>query len=153
MSTPLRIYSDVVKPEWIDYNGHMTEAYYVLTFGFATDEFQRLVGGGEAYRDRTGSSIYTVEAHINYLREVKEGTPLYFSTQLLNFDDRRMHLFHTMLVDDDIIVATTEVVALHVNAEPRVAPMPADIIEKLRAIHTDHKNIPLPRNAGRSISL
>ena len=152
MPTPLRIYSDVVKPEWIDYNGHMTEAYYVLTFGFATEEFQGYVGGGEAYRDRTGSSLYTVEAHINYLREVKEGTPLNFSTQLLNFDDKRMHLFHAMLVDDDIVVATTEVMALHVDAEPSVTPMPGDIIENLRLIYEGHKGIPPHKNAGRRIS-
>lgn len=152
MSTPLRIYSDVVKPEWIDYNGHMTEAYYVLTFGFATEEFHDHVGGGEAYRDRTGSSLYTVEAHINYLREVKERTPLNFGTQLLNFDDKRIHLFHTMLVDDDVVVATTEVVALHVDSEPSVTPMPEDILENLRLIYEAHKGIPQHRNAGRRIS-
>ena len=26
-----------VRPEWIDYNGHLSEAYYVLVFGHATD--------------------------------------------------------------------------------------------------------------------
>lgn len=45
LSPHLRIYNDIVKPEWIDYNEHMTEAYYVLTFGFATEEFQNHVGG------------------------------------------------------------------------------------------------------------
>jgi acyl-CoA thioesterase FadM len=29
----------VVRPEWVDYNGHMSEAYYVLIFGDATDAF------------------------------------------------------------------------------------------------------------------
>ena len=154
MNSPLRIYSDIVKPEWIDYNGHMTEAYYVLTFGFATEEFQSHVGGGEAYRERSGSSIYTVEAHINYLQEVKEGTPLNFSTHLLNFDEKRMHLFHEMLVgNDDMLVATTEVVALHVDNQPKVTSMPSDILEKLNAIYQLHKDIPVPRNAGRSVGL
>ncbi len=154
MNSPLRIYSDIVKPEWIDYNGHMTEAYYVLTFGFATEEFQSHVGGGEAYRERTGSSIYTVEAHINYLQEVKEGTPLNFSTHLLNFDEKRMHLFHEVLVgNDDMLVATTEVVALHVDNQPKVTSVPSDILEKLNAIDQLHKDIPVPRNAGRYVGL
>ena len=154
MNSPLRIYSDIVKPEWIVYNGHMTEAYYVLTFGFATEEFQSHVGGGEAYRERTGSSIYTVEAHINYLQEVKEGTPLNFSTHLLNFDEKRMHLIHEMLVgNDDMLVATTEVVALHVDNQPKVTSMPSDILEQLSAIYHLHKDIPTPRNAGRSVGL
>jgi acyl-CoA thioesterase FadM len=106
-------------------------------------------GGGEAYRVHTGCSLYTVEAHINYLREVKEGTPLNVSTQLLNFDDKRMHLFHEMLIgDEDTVVATTDVIALHVDPQPSVTPMPPDILGKLKAIYEDHKNIPVPRNAG-----
>ncbi len=30
-------YEGPVKPEWIDYNGHMSEAFYVLVFGYETD--------------------------------------------------------------------------------------------------------------------
>lgn len=31
------VYRTTVKDEWIDYNAHLSEAYYVLVFGFATD--------------------------------------------------------------------------------------------------------------------
>ncbi|NJN47440.1 MAG: thioesterase-like protein, partial [Candidatus Competibacteraceae bacterium] len=36
MPKPLTLYQDVVPPEWIDYNGHMNVAYYVLAFDRAT---------------------------------------------------------------------------------------------------------------------
>uniref|UniRef100_UPI0018E587F0 thioesterase family protein n=1 Tax=Nocardiopsis sp. TNDT3 TaxID=2249354 RepID=UPI0018E587F0 len=59
-----------LRPEWIDYNGHLSEAYYVLVFGFATDALMDRVGLDAAYRERSGRSLYTVEAHVRYLREV-----------------------------------------------------------------------------------
>ena len=30
-------WQEPVQPAWIDYNGHLSEAYYVLLFGFALD--------------------------------------------------------------------------------------------------------------------
>ena len=40
----------VVPPEWIDYNGHMMDAYYFLAFTEATEAFLDHVGLGAAYR-------------------------------------------------------------------------------------------------------
>ncbi len=73
---PLDLYRVSVKPEWIDYNGHMNEAYYVLVFGLTTDAFLDLIGMDAAYRERTHTSLYTVEGHIAYLQEVPLGTSL-----------------------------------------------------------------------------
>lgn len=52
-------------PEWIDYNGHLSEAYYVLIFGFATDAFLDAIGMTDAYRRSTETSVYTLEAHVS----------------------------------------------------------------------------------------
>ena len=154
MGAPLSLYKDIVKPEWIDYNGHMSEPYYVLTFGFATEAFLNQIGAGEDYRVLTGRSIYTVEAHINYLREVKEGARLNFVTHLLNFDFKRIHLFHTMYADSsDQVVATTELMELHVDEQPRVSNMPEDILGKVREIFQDHSGLEIPYNVGRRINI
>jgi len=69
----LRLLRAIVLPEWVDYNGHMSEPYYVLIFGNATDAFYDHIGMDDATRRATATSIYTVEAHINYLREVRAG--------------------------------------------------------------------------------
>src|SRR5271156_3772365 len=94
---PLRLYQARVISAWIDYNGHMSEPYYVLIFGNATDAFYDHIGMDDATRRATATSIYTVEAHINYLREVREGERLLVETQLLKHDSKRIHLYHAML--------------------------------------------------------
>ncbi len=35
----LRLHHDRVRPEWLDYNGHMNETFYLLVFSQATDAF------------------------------------------------------------------------------------------------------------------
>lgn len=60
----LPLFRETVRPEWIDYNGHMSEAFYVLVFGYATDALMEGTGMGPACRESTGCSMYTVESHI-----------------------------------------------------------------------------------------
>ena len=72
--TPLTIYRDVVRPEWVDYNGHLRDAFYLLIFSFATDALLDRIGLDDAARRERGRSVYTLEAHVNYLHEIKEGT-------------------------------------------------------------------------------
>ncbi len=75
MTAPL-LFRQTVRDDWIDYNGHLSEAYYVLVFGFATDALRDAAGLDAAYRERTGGSLYTVEAHVRCLREVAHGSEL-----------------------------------------------------------------------------
>ncbi len=85
---PLDNYHAPVEAAWIDYNGHMNVAYYVLMFDRATDTLLDRLGLGAAYRRRTNHSIYVLEAHITYEREVKEGDVLRFTSQLVDADER-----------------------------------------------------------------
>ena len=154
MDPNLSFYEATVNPDWIDYNGHMSEAYYVLTFGLATKAFLEHLDIGEGYRARTASSFYTVEAHINYLREVGEGAGLHFATQLLGVDTKRIHLFHTMYkTGAEEALATTEVLVIHVDEKPRVTPMPEYALERLRGVYMAHGGLPKPAQAGRRIGL
>ena len=41
LAAPLDVYRDVVRPEWIDNNGHMNVGYYLVVFDYATDAFFR----------------------------------------------------------------------------------------------------------------
>ena len=72
-----------VEPGWIDYNGHMNVAYYVLAFDRATDRMLDLLDVGEAYRRRTEASFFVLESHITYDREVVADDPLRITTQIL----------------------------------------------------------------------
>ena len=66
----LQTWTEDVRPEWIDYNGHLSEAYYVLVFGHATDAVMAQLGMTPAYLADTGTSLYTLEAHVRYLDQV-----------------------------------------------------------------------------------
>ena len=79
-------YRTAVLPAWVDYNGHLRDAYYLLICSFATDGLMDLIGLDEAGRVRSGHTLYTLECHLNYLAEVKLGVELQVRTQLLGHD-------------------------------------------------------------------
>ena len=109
-------YRNKVIADWIDYNGHMSEAYYVLLFGFATDALYDRLGFDSKYRERLKRSLYTVESHIRYLQEVSEGEEVTIETRLLSYDSKRLHFCHDMVVQGNV-VATSEIMALHVSTQ------------------------------------
>jgi acyl-CoA thioester hydrolase len=152
---PLDLHREPVRPEWIDYNGHMNVAYYVLAFDHACDAFLDYIGMDEAYRARTGGTTFTVEAHVSYQREVHEGDPLRFTIQLLGYDEKRIQFFVQMYHDEQgYLAATVEWLTLHIDlAARRVSPMPEEITSRLAGIYATHKDLPWPPEAGRAISL
>lgn len=120
-----------VRPEWIDYNGHLSEAYYVLVFGFATDALMERTGMDARYRTDTGHSLYTVEAHVRYLHEVGPDAELLVTTRITERGAKKLRLAHEMTVGETV-VATEEIVALHVDsAQGRAVPFPDGIAAQL----------------------
>ena len=150
---PLELHHDSVRSEWIDYNGHMNVAYYILAFDYATDAFFDHLGLDRAYRETTGNSTFAVDAHVTYQREVAEGDPLRFSTQLIGFDQKRLHFFHRMYhAEEGFLSATAEWLSLHIDMNRRrVAPMPPQIAERLAALWEEHRQLPDPDELGKVI--
>ena len=155
MSTYVSEYHDVVRPEWIDSNGHMNMAYYVLVFDLATDRLYDALGIGNAYREATGFSCFTAETHTLYEREVHVGERLRIGTFLLGADAKRLHYFHEMFpVDSGVRSAAQELMALHIDLSARrVAPFPPDRAEVLAETVRDHAPGGPPKGAGRRIAL
>jgi acyl-CoA thioester hydrolase len=152
---PLRLHQAMVKPEWIDYNGHMSEPYYVLVFGDATDAFYDHIGMDDAFRRATRTSVYTVEAHINYLSEIAVGEPMDIETQILGHDAKRLVLFHTMRHGaGGPVLATTELMALHVDkTDLKTTPFHPGPAACIAAIAADHARLARPKYAGRRIAV
>jgi acyl-CoA thioester hydrolase len=140
-----------VPPEWIDYNGHMMDAYYFMAFTEATEAFLDHVGLGAAYRARTGSGIYTAESHLCFLSSVTSGATVAYRTQLLGHDAKRLHVFHRM-TSAGSVAATCELMFLHIS-DDRVAPMPPEAAAAVAALAADHAALPRPDQAGRRIAL
>lgn len=125
----------VVPPEWIDYNGHMTDSRYLQVFGDATDALFRYAGIDDAYR-RSGRAMYTVETHVVHKAEARALEPLYVTTRILETDDKRVRLLHALHRQrDEGLVATAEQVYLHVSAPPgKASAMDAAVRARLAAI-------------------
>lgn len=151
---PLRLHETVVKPEWVDYNRHMSESCYLLAFGDNADAFFRYVGIDEHYR-AAGHSLYTVETHLHHRREAGEGQSLSLTLRVLDHDDRRVHVFHEMFLGDgDTLVATAEQLLVHVDTRVgRSTPMPSRLTTQLEAIHRAHAVLEVPEVVGRPIQI
>ena len=132
---PLRLLETQVRPEWIDYNGHMTDSRYLQVFGDATDALLRYAGIDDAYRS-SGRALYTVETHVVHKAEARALEALYVTTRVLETDDKRVRLLHALYRKrDDALVATAEQVYLHVSAPPgKASAMDAAVRSRLAAI-------------------
>ena len=151
---PLRLHETKVAPAWVDYNGHMSESCYLLVFGDAADAFFRLLGIDEDYR-AAGRSLYTVETHLHHRREVSEGEPLATTLQLLDHDDKRVHLFHEMFHGSTgDLLASAEQLLVHVDmAAGRSTPLPGELQHRLAVILESHRSLPVPAVVGRVMGI
>lgn len=153
VAAPLELHREHVHADWIDYNGHMNVAYYLLAFDHATDAFFDFLGLDEAYRTASGNSTFAVEAHVTYQRELGEGDGMRFTTQLLGFDHKRIHFIHHMYqAEEGFLAATAEWLSLHVDMRRRrVARMPEALAGRLAEVHAAHGALPVPPEVGRVI--
>lgn len=144
-----------VQPEWIDYNGHMNVAYYLLAFDKVTDLLWDHMGIGLDYVKRTNRSTFTLECHMNFLREVKLGDPLEFTFQLLDHDHKKFHFFGRMYHGtQNYVAATMEWMTLHVDLGiRRGADMDDSTFARFVAVKAAHAALPRPPEAGRVIAM
>ena len=155
MSSHVLEYEDVVRPEWIDSNGHLNLAFYVVIFDLATDRLYAHLGIGDDYRERTGNSCFTAETHTVYEREVRLGDRVLVRVWLLGADTKRLHYFHEMFhVASGERSAVQELMALHIDmGVRRVSPFPAEQVAALAAAVAKHAPAELPKGAGRRIGM
>ncbi len=155
MAEGLTVWQGRCLPDWVDYNGHMSEAYYVLAFGYGTDGLMAAIGLGPDYQKAAGASLYTLESHCRYLDEVAEGADLNISLQLLEFDAKRLRSYQRLFAADrPEPVATIELLCLHVaGAPPRAAAGAEATQAALDALRTAQHVLPWPEDAGRGVRL
>jgi acyl-CoA thioester hydrolase len=137
MPSKVPLYRATIEPAWIDYNGHLRDAYYGLIVSFAIDDFMDHVGLDAAYRERTHCTIYTLELHLHYLHEVKSTDELDVETSVLDADHKRIHVgcrFTCPRVSG--AAATADVMLMHVHQGGKVAsaPFPGDVDATLQAL-------------------
>jgi acyl-CoA thioester hydrolase len=148
------IYRDTVKPEWVDYNGHLRDAFYMLIYSLATDAFMDRIGLDDAGRRARHRTLYTLEAHINYLREIKEGAAVRVDARVIALDKKRVHLYLEMFEGESAEpVSACEQMMMHIDnsGEPKAASFDEDVAAKIAAHPVIDKAD--ARYAGRVIGL
>src|SRR6266487_488211 len=99
LTQPARLHSARVPADWIDYNGHVHESRYLQLFGDASDALLRYLGIDAEYL--ANSSYFTVETHLCHLRALAGGDRVHVTTQVLGWDPKRLHVFHTLYRDGE----------------------------------------------------
>ena len=135
--TELPVYRATIEPGWIDYNGHLRDAYYGLVASYAVDDVMDHLGLDAAYRERTHCTLYTLEVHLHYLHEVKSSDDLGVISSVLDFDRKRIQVGCRFLCSRlSEPVATAEMMLLHVHQgdKPTAASFPDEVSAKLEAL-------------------
>jgi acyl-CoA thioester hydrolase len=132
------VYGTPILPEWIDYNGHLRDAYYGLIFSQSTDALMDRIGLDAPYRARTGCTLYTVEMHLHYLQEVKAADTAEVQLRILGLDAKRIHVALELVRKGHAgVAAAAEVMLLHVRqleGKVATAPFPAEIAAALATL-------------------
>ncbi len=153
--TTMVVFNGQVSADWIDYNGHMNDACYVLVFSKAIDEFMLRIGLDEAFREQHQVSIYTLQSMVHYLQEVSGGEPLRVEVQLLESDAKKLRVYFRMFqADSGDELAAMETLLLHMDmAAKRAAPFLMQTQSLVDAVQLAHAGLEFPALAGRSIAL
>jgi acyl-CoA thioester hydrolase len=152
---PFDRYQGKVLPEWIDINGHMNLAYYIVLFDYATDLLFDVLDLGRDYRVRTDHGTFVAETHNLYERELLVGQRVRVATQILGADDKRLHLAHEMFsLETGERAATQELMFLHVSLEARrVVPFSPDLRAQVHRAAAAHATLPRPSWVGRRLAM
>ena len=150
LAQPVLTVDRAVPLDWLDYNGHMTEARYLHAFGNATDRIMLILGVDEEYLASSGS-YFTVETHIRHIDEARAGAPMQIFTRVLEGAGKRLHLWHEMYSGERLL-ATGEHMLLHVDLQTRRASDPAPhLAANLARLAEGHAGLPRPDGAGRHV--
>ncbi len=150
------IYRSAVATEWIDYNGHLRDAYYVLILSLATDGLMDHLGLDAAYRERTRCTLFSLEMHMHWLREVKDSDLMEVDAHLLAADAKRLHVgFDIRVVGRQGAAATAEFVLLHYRQgeNPGAATFPPEIVATVAALGASSGGSDWPGPRSRALTL
>ncbi|MEM8812126.1 MAG: thioesterase family protein [Pseudomonadota bacterium] len=149
------IFETPVEPEWLDYNGHVRDAYYAVAFSLAIDAMMDDLGLDETYRERTACTLYTLEVHLHFLAETKAGDVLTVRMRVLACDSKRLHALFLMSRGDGELVSAQDTMLLHVdqNAGPASSAFPEPVLERLQSLAKGHAALPAAEHTARSMGL
>jgi acyl-CoA thioester hydrolase len=156
LTTAVEIYRTQVLPEWVDYNGHLRDAYYVLVASYAVDALMEHLGIDAPYRQRTHCTLYTLEQHVHYFHEVKQEDLIEVTVRIVAADAKRIHAeFHVGCARLSEPAASIELMLLHVEQAESVKSLafPAEIARALESLQAASAGVAPAKRGSRKIEL
>jgi acyl-CoA thioester hydrolase len=151
------IYRTAVQPEWIDYNGHLRDAYYGLIVSLATDALMDRVGLDADYRVRTGGTLYTLELHLHFLQEIRRTDTVDVTVRIAGCDHKRIHAaFELARSGEETLAASAEALLMHViqrEGHAGSAPFPPSVSEALAALAASSAHLAAGGPGSRQMQL
>ena len=145
----------VVKPEWLDDNGHMNVAYYLSAFDDGGEVFFDDPGIGWEYTRRGDGSVFIVSSKLDFKQELVADDPIRVTTRLIDFNDKLIHTYQEIFHGaDGFLAAAAELVFVHVRfSDRKSSPLPDTARERLAQILAVHRQLPEPPGLGRGVGL
>jgi acyl-CoA thioester hydrolase len=154
MPSALQTLQTPVIKEWIDYNGHLNDANYLVIFTKASDALQNHLGLTLEHIQNTGETLFTVETHLAYVQEIGLGETVTITTQMLETDNKRMRIFHRMFNDQNELLATVEMLFLCYNLLAKKVTNFSDMmVQSITILEAEQSQLPWPDSAGKGIGL
>ena len=150
------VYKTRVASDWVDYNGHMRDAYYGLVFSYAIDALMVELGMDETYRTEVKGTLYVIEMHQFFLKEAHEGVDLKVAARLLDADHKRLHVRFEMLHGETgDRLAVQETLQLHViqGGEPQSAAFGEAVQARIDAMLAEQKDLPVADFTSQAIAI
>ena len=118
---PVNLSSQKIIEDWIDYNGHMNVAYYLLIFDkFGADNLNIIFKMGEHSAKTTGMSTMMVETNITYNQELKLNDEVDINLLYFDHDKKRLqYKFEMVHKNKKYLASTFEALALYVDLKNR----------------------------------
>jgi acyl-CoA thioester hydrolase len=144
-----------MKPEWIDLNGHMNLAYYIVLFDQTFDLILAEWDLDWEYTKRASQGLFAVETHTLYEQELVTGAEVRVRSRVIDVDSKRLHVACEMYRASDMRrAACIETLNLHVDLENRhVMPWPEAQRSAMNAAAPAHREAGLPEWVGRRVQM
>lgn len=144
-----------VLPEWCDANGHMSNVNFVQAFDRAKELPFAALGLHWVDMQLSGGTTFMLESRTRFFRELLAGDPLRLNIQILDLDEKRIHLLTRMYHGaEGYLAATFEELLIHADVKTRrSAPFPPDRFARLHKVFVSHRELPRPPEIDRPIAI
>jgi len=143
-----------VTEEWIDLNGHMSMAYYPVLFEALGSNVMDELGLGRDYVLAERRSLFTIEAHMRFVRELHVGARVRSVFRYVDHDHSKLVYAQELNHEDGWLSATLEVLAIHVDILARKsAPFRKDTLALFEALASQARERPKPGYLGRAVGI